>query len=182
EKPAVVIDLPLPPPPVDLPAFPSAVPTSPAADRPTAFIQSPRALPCVGSWLGIATESLECGRARFQRGDFEDAFKALENAVRKGTDRELLREARYWLGETLWRLDRTERAETMLRQFTQGGAHPLFPAGVLRLGWWALAAGHAPEAVAAFRAYSGSAEAEWAAAGLAQALLVTGDWAGARKT
>src|SRR5438067_33358 len=70
----------------------------------------------------------------------------------------------------------------MLRQFTQGGAHPLFPAGVLRLGWWALAAGHAPEAVAAFRAYSGSAEAEWAAAGLAQALLVTGDWAGARKT
>jgi len=293
EKPAVVIDLPLPPPPVDLPAFPSAVPTPPAADKPTAFIQSPRALPCVGSWLGIATESLECGRARFQRGDFEDAFKALENAVRKGTDRELLREARYWLGETLWRLDRTEqadwlfrqvaqdaprqdwgvwalhasgwtalrlregarardafsmllagptpspldawgrhglalslyalgrweeadkawtqlesagvpptiardvlfwhgdtlgrlgqaaRAETMLRQFTQGGAHPLFPAGVLRLGWWALAAGHAPEAVAAFRAYSGSAETEWASAGLAQALLVTGDWAGARKS
>ncbi len=293
EKPAVVIDLPLPRPPVDLPAFPSAVPTPPAADKPTAFIQSPRALPCVGSWLGIATESLECGRARFQRGDFEDAFKALENAVRKGTDRELLREARYWLGETLWRLDRTEqadwlfrqvaqdaprqdwgvwalhasgwtalrlregarardafsmllagptpspldawgrhglalslyalgrweeadkawtqlesagvpptiardvlfwhgdtlgrlgqaaRAETMLRQFTQGGAHPLFPAGVLRLGWWALAAGHAPEAVAAFRAYSGSAETEWASAGLAQALLVTGDWAGARKS
>src|SRR5882762_4167897 len=293
EKPAVVIDLPLPPPPVDLPAFPSAVPTSPAADKPTAFIQSPRALPCVGSWLGIATESLECGRARFQRGDFEDAFKALENAVRKGTDRELLREARYWLGETLYRLDRVEqadwlfrqvaqdaprqdwgvwalhasgwtalrlregarardafsmllagptpspldawgrhglalslyalgrweeadkawtqlesagvappiardvlfwhgdtlgrlgqaaRAETMLRQFTQGGAHPLFPAGVLRLGWWALAAGHAPEAVAAFRAYSGSAETEWASAGLAQALLVTGDWAGARKS
>ena len=293
EKPAVVIDLPLPPPPVDLPAFPSAVPTPPAADKPTAFIQSPRALPCVGSWLGIATESLECGRARFQRGDFEDAFKALENAVRKGTDRGLLREARYWLGETLWRLDRTEqadwlfrqvaqdaprqdwgvwalhgsgwtalrlregarardafsmllggptpspldawgrhglalslyalgrweeadkawtqlesagvpptiardvlfwhgdtlgrlgqaaRAETMLRQFTQGGAHPLFPAGVLRLGWWALAAGHAPEAAAAFRAYSGSAEAEWASAGLAQALLVTGDWAGARKS
>src|SRR5205823_549983 len=67
-------------------------------------------------------------------------------------------------------------------QFTQGGAHPLFPAGVLRLGWWALAAGHAPEAVAAFRAYSGSAETEWASAGLAQALLVTGDWAGARKS
>ena len=293
EKPAVVIDLPLPRPPVDLPAFPSAVPTPPAADKPTAFIQSPRALPCVGSWLGIATESLECGRARFQRGDFEDAYKAFENAVRKGTDREMLREARYWLGETLWRLDRTEqadwlfrqvaqdaprqdwgvwalhasgwtalrlregarardafsmllagptpspldawgrhglalslyalgrweeadkawtqlesagvpppiardvlfwhgdtlgrldqaaRAETMLRQFTQGGAHPLFPAGVLRLGWWALAAGHAPEAVAAFRAYSGSAETEWASAGLAQALLVTGDWAGARKS
>ena len=87
EKPAVVIDLPLPRPPVDLPAFPSAVPTPPAADKPTAFIQSPRALPCVGSWLGIATESLECGRARFQRGDFEDAYKAFENAVQSAAKR-----------------------------------------------------------------------------------------------
>src|SRR5262249_58033322 len=56
------------------------------------------------------------------------------------------------------------------------------PGGVLRLGWWALAAGHAPEAVTAFRAYNGSAESEWAAAGLAQALMATGDWEGARKS
>jgi len=293
EKPALTIELPLPPPPVELPAFPPASPAPPAAEKPTAFVQAPRALPCVGSWLGIASESLECGRARFQRGDLEDAAKALENAVRKSTDRELLREARYWLGETLWRLDRTEqadwlfrqvaqdaprqdwgvwalhgsgwtalrlreaarardtfstllggptpspldawgrhglalslyalgrweeadkawtqlearsvppaiardvlfwhgdtlgrigqaaRAETMLRQFTQGGAHLLFPAGVLRVGWWALAAGHAQEAVAAFRAYSGSAETEWSAAGLALSLVATGDWAGARKS
>ena len=293
EKPAVAIDLPLPPPPVDLPAFPPAAPAAPAADKPTAFIPSPRALPCVGSWLGIASESLECGRARFQRGDFEDAAKALENAVRKGTDRELLRESRYWLGETLWRLDRTEqadwlfrqvaqdaprqdlavwalhgsgwtalrlreaarardtfatllagptpapldvwgrhglalalyalgrwedadkewtllesrgvppplardvlfwhgdtlgrlgqaeRAETMLRQFTQGGAHPLFPAGTLRFGWWALAAGHPPDAIAAFQAYSGSTEAGWALAGLAQAQIAAGNWAEAQKT
>ena len=285
EKPALTIALPLPPPPVELPAFPPAIPIPPAAEKPTAFVQAPRALPCVGSWLGIASESLECVRARFQRGDLEDAAKALENAVRKSTDRELLREARYWLGETLWRLDRTEqadwlfrqvaqdaprqewgawamhgsgwtalrlreaarardtfstllagptpspldawgrhglalslyalgrwedadkewtqlesrsvppaiardvsfwhgdtlgrigqaaRAETMLRQFTQGGAHPLFPAGVLRVGWWALAAGHGPEAVASFRAYSGSAETEWAAAGLALSLVATG--------
>ena len=282
EKPALATELPLPPAPVELPAFPPAIPAPPAAEKPTAFVQSPRALPCVGSWLGIASESLECGRARFQRGDLDDAAKALENAVRKSTERDLLQEARYWLAETLWRLDRTEqadwlfrqvaqeaprqewgawamhgagwtalrlreagrardtfavllsgptpspldawgrhglalslyalgrweeadkewtqvesrsvhgdtlgrigqaaRAETMLRQFTQGGAHPLFPAGVLRLAWWALAAGHAPEAVTSFRAYSGSAESEWASAGLALALVATGDWAGARKS
>ena len=292
EKPALTIDMPLPPPPVAMPAFPPAIPLPPA-DKPNAFIPSPRALPCVGSWLGIARESLECGRARFQRGDFEDAAKALDNAVRKSSDRDVLREARYWLGESLWRLDRIEqadwlfrqvaqdtprqdwgvwalhgsgwtalrlrdaarardtftsflagptpspldawgrhglalalyalgrwedadkqwaqlesrgvppaltrdvlfwhgdtlgrigqpdRAETMLRQFTQGGAHPLYPAGVLRLGWWALAAGHAPEAVATLRGYSGSAEIEWATAALAQALLTAGDWAEARKT
>jgi tetratricopeptide (TPR) repeat protein len=293
EKPALTVDLPLPPPPVELPAFPALSPAAPAADKPTAFVAAPRALPCVGAWLGIASESLECGRARFQKGEWDDAARALENAVRKGTDRDLLREARYWLGETLWHLDRAEqadwlfrqvaqdaprqdwgvwalhgsawtalrlrepsrardtftallagptpspldgwgrhglalahyalgrweeadkewtelesrgvppaiardvlfwhgdtlgrlgqaaRAETMLRQFTQGGAHPLIPAGTLRLGWWALAAGHAPEAVAAFRAYSGSAEAEWAIAGLALAQLATGDWDEARKT
>jgi tetratricopeptide (TPR) repeat protein len=293
EKPALAIDLPIPPAPVEMPPFPPAIPGAPAAEKPTAFIQSPRALPCVGSWLGIASESLECGRARFQKGDFEDAAKAFENAVKKGTERDLLSEARYWHGEALWHLGRIEqadwlfrqvaqespkqdwgiwalhgsgwtalrlreagrardafstlltgatpapldawgrhglalslyalgrwqdadkewtqlesrgvppalarevlfwhgdtlgrvgqaaRAETMLRQFTQGGAHPMFPAGVLRLGWWALAAGHAPEAVTAFRAYSGSTESEWAAAGLAQALMVTGDWEGARKS
>jgi len=293
EKPALAIDLPVPPAPVEMPPFPPAIASAPAAEKPTAFIQSPRALPCVGSWLGIASESLECGRARFQKGDFDDAAKALENAVKKGTDPDLLREARYWQGEALWRLDRIEqadwlfrqvaqeaprqdwgiwalhasgwtalrlreaarardafstlvagptpapldawgrhglalslyalgrweqadkewtqlesrgvppalvrdvlfwhgdtlgrigqaaRAETMLRQFTQGGAHPMFPAGVLRLGWWTLAAGHAPEAVTTFRAYSGSAEIEWATAGLAQALMATGDWEGARKS
>ena len=293
EKPALAIDLPIPPAPVEMPPFPPAIPGAPAAEKPTAFIQSPRTLPCVGSWLGIASESLECGRARFQKGDFEDAAKAFENAVKKGAERDLLRETRYWHGEALWHLDRIEqadwlfrqvaqespkqdwgiwalhgsgwtalrlreagrardtfstlltgptpapldawgrhglalslyalgrwqdadkewtqlesrgvppalardvlfwhgdtlgrvgqaaRAETMLRQFTQGGAHPMFPAGVLRLGWWALAAGHAAEAVTAFRAYSGSAETEWAAAGLAQALMATGDWEGARKS
>jgi tetratricopeptide (TPR) repeat protein len=292
EKPIATIELPLPPPPVDLPPFPPATAASPA-DRPVAFIHAPRTLPCVGAWTGIASESLECGRARFQRGDYDDAAKALESAVRPGTDRELLREARYWLGESLSRLGRTEqadwlfrqvaqdaprqdwgvwalhssgwtalrlreaarardtfasllsgptpspldawgrhglalalytlgrheeadqawtllesrgvppplardvlfyhadalgrlgqaaRAETMLRQFTQGGAHPMLPAGTLRLGWWALAAGHAPEAVAAFRAYSGSGESEWATAGLALAQLATGDWAAARQS
>ena len=293
EKPAVVVDVPLPPPPVDLPAFPPAA-LLPPADKPTAFMPPPRTLACVGAWTGIASESLECGRARFQKGEYEDAAKALDSAVRAGAnDRDLLREARYWLAESLWRLGRFEqadwlfrqvaqeagrqdagvwalhgsgwtalrlreptrardafalllagpvpspldawgrhglaealygigqyadadkewttlesrgvpaplarevlvyhadalgrigqaaRAEPMLRQFLQGGAHPLLPTATLRLGWWALEAGHAPEAVAAFRAYSGSAESEWATAGLALAQLAAGDWPGARQS
>src|SRR5262249_27879488 len=122
EKPQLTIELPIPPAPVELPAFPPTSPMAPVADKPTAFIPSPRALPCVGSWLGIASESLECGRARFQRGDFEDAAKALENAVRKGTEREVLLEARYWQAETLWRLDRIEQAGWLVRQGPRGGA------------------------------------------------------------
>src|SRR5204862_189581 len=55
EKPALAIDLPLPQPAVQMPAFPPATPLAPA-DKPTAFVPSPRALPCVGSWLGIARE------------------------------------------------------------------------------------------------------------------------------
>src|SRR2546426_8586049 len=94
----------------------------------------------------------------------------------------IARDVLFWHGDTLGRIGQAARAETMLRQFTQGGAHLLFPAGVLRVGWWALAAGHGPEGVASFRAYSGSAETEWAAAGLALSLVATGDWAGARKS
>ena len=30
--------------------------------------QPPRTLPCIGAWTGAASESLECGRARFQQG------------------------------------------------------------------------------------------------------------------
>src|SRR2546426_7948452 len=53
----------------------------------------------------------------------------------------IARDVLFWHGDTLGRIGQAARAETMLRQFTQGGAHLLFPAGVLRVGWWALAAG-----------------------------------------
>jgi len=295
DKPPVVIALTLPGVPGTLPSLPLIAVGPPPAAKPVAFIEAPRKLPCVGAWLGIATESLECGRARFQRGEYEEAAKALEPAVRRGADHDVLREARYWLGETFWQLGRIEqadwlfrqvapdsprqefgawalhssgwtalrlgqparardafaellngavpspldawgrhglalalmalgrydeaeqtwtalesrpvppaiardvafwhaealarkgdvaRAETMLRQFTQGGAHPLLAAGQLRLGWWSLAAGHPRESVPAFRAYlaqAPSAERDWGEAGLAQALLASGEWAEAQK-
>jgi tetratricopeptide (TPR) repeat protein len=296
DKPPVLADAPLPPAPAELPPLPLAGFSAPAGDKPVAFIYPPRTLPCIGAWTGVASESLECGRARFQRGEFEDAAKALRAATDPGTEREILHEARYWLGETYYRLGRFEeadwlfrqvaqqsprqewgvwalhssgwtalradparareaftsvltgavpssidpwarhglglanyalgrhadaeqawalalqrgtpatlgrdilfwhgealgrigepgRAEADLRRFVDGGGHPLLPTAQLRLGWWALAARHAPEALAAFRAYLAhppsvvAKEREWGEAGLAQALLATGDWNGAR--
>ncbi len=297
DKPPVLADAPLPPAPAELPALPLAALSVPQGDKPAAFVQPPRTLPCIGAWLGVASESLECGRSRFQRAEYEDATKALESAARPSSDREILREARYWLGETYYRLGRFEeadwlfrqvaqdsprqewgvwalhssgwtalragdatrardaftavlagpvptpieswarhglglasyalgrhpeaeqawalalqrgtpvllgrdilfwhgealgrigepgRAEADLRRFIDGGAHPLMPTAQLRLGWWALAARHAPEALAAFRAYLTypqaivAKEREWGEAGLALALLATGDWNGAR--
>src|SRR5207247_1538912 len=115
-------------------------------------------------------------------GRWEEADKAWTQLEARSVPPAIARDVLFWHGDTLGRLGQVARAETMLRQFTQGGAHPLFPPGVLRVGWWALAAGHAQEAVAAFRAYSGSAETEWSAAGLALSLVATGDWAGARKS
>jgi tetratricopeptide (TPR) repeat protein len=297
DKPPVLADAPLPPAPAELPPLPLAAFSVPQGDKPVAFIQPPRTLPCIGAWTGAASESLECGRARFQRGEFEDAAKALRSATDPGTEREILHEARYWLGETYYRLGRFDeadwlfrqvaqqsprqewgvwaqhssgwtalragdatrardaftavlsspvpapieswarhglglanyalgrhpeaeqawalalqrgtpvllgrdilfwhgealgrigepgRAEADLRRFVDGGAHPLIPTAQLRLGWSALAARHAPEALAAFRAYLAHPQAivakerEWGEAGLALALLATGDWNGAR--
>jgi tetratricopeptide (TPR) repeat protein len=295
DKPSIAIELPLPPIPVALPTLPLVAPAPPAAAKPVAFIEAPRKLPCVGAWLGIAAESLECGRARYQRGEYEEAAKALEPAVRRGTERDLLNEARYWLAETYWQLGTLEkadwlfrqvaeqssrqewgawalhssgwtalrlgqharareaftqllaganpasvdawgrhglglalmalgrydeadqtwtalagrpippaiarditfwhaeaagrkgdaaRAETLMRQFTQGGPHPLLLAGQLRLGWWSLTAGRHRDAEAAFRVYLAqrtATERDWAEAGLALALLGSGEWAEAQK-
>jgi tetratricopeptide (TPR) repeat protein len=297
DKPPVLAEAPLPPAPMELPPLPLAALTVPASEKPAAFPHSPRTLACIGAWTGVPSESLECGRARYQRGEFEEAARALESAARPGAERDILREARYWLGETYYRLSRIEeadwlfrqvatdspraefgvwaqhssgwtalrvgdaarardaftavlsgpvpssieawarhglglahyalgrhqeaeqawalalqrgtpvmlgrdilfwhgealgrigepgRAEADLKRFVDGGAHALIPTAQLRLAWWALAAKHAPEAVAAFRAYLShpvsltGKEREWGEAGLALALLTTGDWSGAR--
>jgi TolA-binding protein len=294
DKPPLAVDLPLPPVPVAMPTFPLVAVAPPAAAKPVAFIEAPRTLPCALSWVNAA-QSLACGRARYQRGEFDEAAKALEPAVRRGAERELLNEARYWLGETFWELGKLEqadwlfrqvaeqsprqdwgawalhssgwtalrlgqharareaftqllgganpasldawgrhglglallalgrydeaeqtwatlagrpvppaiardvlfwhaeaagrkgdaaRAEALMRQFTQGGPHPLLLPGQLRLGWWTFTAGRPREAEAAFRVYLAqrtATERDWAEAGLALALLNSGDWAEAQK-
>jgi tetratricopeptide (TPR) repeat protein len=296
DKPPVIADAPLPATPAQLPPLPLAGLVFPAADKPTAFAQTPRTLPCIVAWTGAASEALECGRARFQRAEYEDAARALETATKPNVEPDVLREARYWLGETYYRLGRFEQADWLFRQvaqagprhdwgvwalhssgwtalrlrdharareaftavltggaptpietwarhgqglaayalgrheeaeqawamlqgrapqalardilfwhgealgrigkpgqaeanlkrFLEGGAHPLLPAGQLRLAWWTLAAGHGPEALAAFRAYlaqpPSAVNREWGEGGLALAQLATVDWAGARAT
>jgi TolA-binding protein len=142
DKPAITIALSLPPVPVDLPGLPLVGVTLPAAPKPAAFVEPPRKLPCVGAWLGIASESLECGRARYQRGEYDEAARALEPAVRRGTDRELLREARYWLGETYWQLGRFEQADWLFRQVAQDSPRQDWGAWALHSsGWTALRLG-----------------------------------------
>ena len=43
----------------------------------------------VGTVLGVVSELVECGRARFQRGEYEDAREALEDAVKRASDASL---------------------------------------------------------------------------------------------
>src|SRR3990172_7560699 len=94
KPPAEAPELPLPAPPADLPALPPAPIVVPPEARPAAFLAPPGTLPCVGAWLGIAAKALQCGRARFARGEWDDAVGALDQAVRGGKERELLAEAR----------------------------------------------------------------------------------------
>ena len=88
--------------PMSLPPSPQPVPPLPPArivvdltQLPLAPAPPPRFLACnpLGTVFGVGSELVECGRARFQRSEFEEAREALENAVKKNTDRALLREA-----------------------------------------------------------------------------------------
>jgi TolA-binding protein len=100
----------------------------------------------------VASELLECGRARFIRGEYEEARAALDGAVRGGTERGLLREARYWLAETLVRLRLMEPAERNFLLVAQDS-----PAGTefahyarSSLGWVALSLNDPTRALVSF--------------------------------
>jgi tetratricopeptide (TPR) repeat protein len=187
DKPPVLADAPLPPPPLELPPLPLVTITVPAADKPTAFVQPPRALPCIGAWTGVARESLECGRARFLKAEYEDAARALENASKPGGDRDVIQEARYWLAETYYRLGRIEQADWLFRQVVQEG--PRHDWGVWALhgsGWTAVRIGDAARARDTFASVlTGATPAPldpWARHGLGLAYYALGRHAEAEKT
>jgi TolA-binding protein len=187
DKPPLVVDLPLPPVPVALPTLPLVAVAPPAAAKPVAFIEAPRKLPCVGAWLGIATESLECGRARYQRGEYDEAAKALEPAVRRGTERGLLDEARYWLGETYWQLGTFEKADWLFRQVAEQSPRPDWGAWALHSsGWTALRLGQHARAREAFtQLLAGPNPAPvdaWGRHGLGLALMALGRYDEAEQT
>jgi TolA-binding protein len=142
DKPPVPLpEVSLPDPRRGLPPLPAPPLAADPSGKPVAPPPPPRLLACnpLGTVFGVASELLECGRARFQRDELEEAGAALEGAVRGGGDRAVVREARYWLGETLLRLGRYEPAERNLLLVAQEGpADELTPYATYTLGWVAL--------------------------------------------
>src|SRR3989442_500970 len=82
KPPVVVTDVAGPAAPVEMPAVLPAPVAVPAAERPVAFLTPPRTLPCIGAFFRVASESLECGKSRFGKGEYDDAIKALDDAVK----------------------------------------------------------------------------------------------------
>ena len=113
---------------------------APATDKLTAPLGPPSTLACVGAAFGIATKALECGRSHFAKGNYDDAAQDLEAAVRRGAnDRDLVTEARYWLGETYYRLNRFQQADTLFNQIAGGPKTAAFTVWSLHSsGWTAL--------------------------------------------
>ncbi|MEX2223023.1 MAG: tetratricopeptide repeat protein [Candidatus Rokuibacteriota bacterium] len=142
DKPPVPLPaVPLPPAPQGMPELPPAPLVGHLGERPTAPLPPPRFLACnpVGSLLGVASELIECGRARYQRNELEEGRAALEKAVQFATERGQIREARYWLGETLLRLNKPAEVERLMLQVYQDdprGELGLYAAH--QLGWVSL--------------------------------------------
>jgi TolA-binding protein len=187
DKPPVKVPvLSMPAPPIEVPPIPPASPVRPATDKPTATMPPRRTLPCVGAWTGQAGEALECGRAQLQRGDTTDAIQNFERAIRNADDRAVATEARYWLGETLYRLGRIEPADTQFQRVVQDRSPALSPFALHGSGWTALVLGDAQRAHDAFAQLLASTHPlvvdAWARHGLGLALSALGRHADAQRT
>jgi tetratricopeptide (TPR) repeat protein len=142
DKPPVPLPaVPLPPAPQGMPELPPAPLVGNLGERPVAPLAPPRFLACnpMGNLLGVVSELIECGRARYQRNELEEGREVLEKAVQFATERAQLREARYWLGETLLRLNKPAEVERLMLQVQQDdprGELGLYAAH--QLGWVAL--------------------------------------------
>jgi TolA-binding protein len=154
DKPPVPLPaVPLPPPPVGMPELPPAPMVGNPGERPVAPLAPPRFLACnpVGSLFGVASELIECGRARYQRGELDEAREVFERAVQSATERGQIREARYWLGETLLRVGKPAEVERLMLQVQQDdprGELGLFAAH--QLGWISLEQGKPDRALTYF--------------------------------
>jgi len=179
EKPTIAIpDLPLPPSPADMPALPLAPIVAPVAAKPTAPISQTGTLACVGAAFGIASKALECGRSHYAKGEYDDAVQDLEAAVRRGKERDLLTEARYWLAETYYRLDKVKQADDLFRQVARGPKTADFTVWSLHSsGWTALRLNDMTRARDTFAQFQSATPAEleaWARHGLGLAHYALG--------
>ena len=117
DKPPVALPtLALPPSAVAMPVLPPRDVLSDPGLRPAAPMPTARALACnpLGSVFGVASEQLECGRARYQKGELEGALSAFQSVINGGGDRAVVREARYWAAETMLALGRRDTVATHL--------------------------------------------------------------------
>ncbi len=131
------------------------------------------------------------GLALYGLGQFDEASRTWTELLARTVPPSIARDIVFWHGETLGRIGRHADAERELKRFTDGGPHFQLETGLLRQGWWALAAGRAKEAVPPLRAViampmratagNTALERDWADAGLALALLAEGDVDGARR-
>ncbi len=103
-SPQEIPPLPVPPLKVDILRHPL-----PPIPPPGSFVCNP-----IANLFRGAAERLECGRRRFQAGELDEARRVLDEAVKTAIDQDVIREARYWLGETLFRLNRLQDAERNL--------------------------------------------------------------------
>ena len=101
-------------------------------------------LACAGTWLGVASESLECGIARYHERKYDEAARAFEQAIRLARDRQdvVARVATYWLGESYWQLGRIELADQSFTRLAQAPGRDGFDVWALvNSGWTALRLG-----------------------------------------
>ncbi|HYB40261.1 MAG TPA: tetratricopeptide repeat protein, partial [Candidatus Methylomirabilis sp.] len=154
DKPAVPLPAVAPtPPPVALPDLPPLRAGTDPRQRPTPALPPPRTLACnpIGTVLGVASELLECGRARYQRNELEEARDAFQKAIQQSSDRGLLREARYWQAETLLRLGRAPEVERILQLVVQDDPRSEFGLYAAdELGWVSLELGDPRRALGYF--------------------------------
>jgi tetratricopeptide (TPR) repeat protein len=192
DKPTVAVpEVALPAPPGEVPDVPPAALALPAAERPVAFFSAPRGFPCVVKFVG-ASQALDCGKDKFLKGEYEDAVRPLESAVRStsavrdGRDREILLQARYWLGEALARLGRTAEADWAFRQMMTGPPRHEYEIWATHAdGWMALKLGDPGRASEAFKklvpAGAPASIDAWNRHGLGLALYALGNYAEARR-
>ena len=104
-----------PAPPLALAALPpvNVASWAPTWVKETSVTPPPGTAPCFPKLT--ARQHLECGRARLVRGELEDAARDLAEAAR-GSNPEVVHEARYWQAEALYRLGRFPDAERLFYQ------------------------------------------------------------------
>src|SRR4029434_6799979 len=106
-----------------------------------------------------------------------EAAKHLEAAARRGTERDLVTEARYWLGETYYRLARAQQADTLFRQVASGPKSDFAVWSSFSSGWTALRLNQATRArdtFAQFRAATPPELEAWSRHGLGLANYALG--------